>query len=70
VLERYAGAEVAQRYLEHQREQEDRTERLRAFNQERDQLLEQLSREGLTPEQLRQRMAELDPPLFDKYHLR
>jgi hypothetical protein len=70
VLERYAGAEAAQRYLEHQREQEDRNERLRAFNQERDQLLEQLSREGLTPEQLRQRMAELDPPLFEKYRLR
>ncbi|MDY7231181.1 lipase secretion chaperone [Hyalangium rubrum] len=70
VLERYAGTEVAQRYLEHQREQQDRSERLRAFNQERDQLLEQLSREGLTPEQRRQRMAELDPPLFEKYRLR
>ena len=35
-----------------------------------DQLLDQLSREGLTPEQLRQRMAELDPPLFEKYRLR
>jgi hypothetical protein len=70
VLERYAGTEAAQRYLEHQREQQDRSERLRAFNQERDQLLEQLAREGLTPEQLRQRMAELDPPLFEKYRLR
>jgi hypothetical protein len=70
VLERYAGAEVAQRYLEHQREQLERSERLRAFNQERDQLLEQLSREGLTPEQRRQRMAEMDPPLFEKYRLR
>jgi hypothetical protein len=69
VLERYAGAEAAQRYLEHQREQQDRGERLRAFNQERDQLLEQLAREGLTPEQRRQRMAELDAPLFEKYRL-
>jgi hypothetical protein len=70
VLERYTGAQVAQRHLEHQREQQERAERLRAFNQERDHLLEQLSREGLTPEQLRQRMAELDPPLFEKHRLR
>jgi hypothetical protein len=70
VLERYAGPEAAARYLEHQREQEDQSERLRAFNQEREQLLEQLSRQGLTPEQRRQRMAELDPPLFEKYRLR
>lgn len=69
VLERYAGPEVAQRYLEHQREQQDRSERLRAFNQEREQLLEQMAREGLTPEQRRQRMAELDSQLFEKYRL-
>jgi hypothetical protein len=69
VLERYAGPAIARRYLEHQQEQQDRTERLRAFNQERDQLLEQLARAGLTPEQRRQRMNEIDSQLFKKYHL-
>lgn len=69
VLERYAGPEVSRRYLAHQQEQQDRSERLRAFNQERDQLLEQLARAGLTPEQRRQRMTEIDSQLFKKYHL-
>jgi hypothetical protein len=69
VLERYASPEVARRYLEHQQEQRDRSERLRAFNQERDQLLEQLAGAGLTPEQRRQRMTEIDQQLFEKYHL-
>jgi hypothetical protein len=70
VLERYAGPDVSRRYLEHQQEQQDRSERLRAFNAERDQLLEQLARAGLTPEQRRQRMTEIDSQLFEKYHLR
>jgi len=69
VMERYAAPDVARRYLEHQQEQQDRSERLRAFNQERDQLLEQLARAGLTPEQRRQRMTEIDSQLFKKYHL-
>jgi hypothetical protein len=68
-MERYAAPDVARRYLEHQQEQQDRSERLRAFNQERDQLLEQLARAGLTPEQRRQRMTEIDSQLFKKYHL-
>jgi hypothetical protein len=69
VLERYAGPDVSRRYLEHQQEQQDLSERLRAFNQERDQLLAQLARAGLTPEQRRQRMTEIDSQLFTKYHL-
>lgn len=69
VMERYASPEVIQRYLEHQQEQQERSERLRAFNQERDQFLEQMAREGLTPEQRRQRMVELDSQLFEKYRL-
>ena len=69
VLERYAGPDSSRRYLEHQQEQQARSERLRAFNQERDQLLEQLARAGLTPEQRRQRMTEIDSQLFKKYHL-
>ena len=70
VLERFAGPGSSRRYLEHQQEQQDQSERLRAFNQERDQLLEQLARAGLTPEQHRQRMSEIDSQLFEKYHLR
>jgi hypothetical protein len=69
LMERYASPEVTQRYLAHQQEQQDRSERLRAFNEERDALLEQLSRAGLGPEQRRQRMAEIDQQLFEKYHL-
>ncbi len=70
VLERYAGPGISQRYLEHHQEQEDRSERLRAFNQERDQLLEQLVHLGLSPEEHRRRMTEIDSQLFEKYHLR
>lgn len=69
LMERYAGADVTQRYLANQQEQQDRNERLRAFNQERDALLEQLARAGLGPEQRRQRMAEIDQQLFEKYRL-
>ncbi len=69
ILEQYAGSETTRRYLDHQWEQQDRDERLRAFNQERDRLLEQLTREGLTPEQLRERMPRIDQQLFEKYHL-
>ncbi|QRN95904.1 hypothetical protein JRI60_43825 [Archangium violaceum] len=69
ILEQYAGPETTRRYLEHQLEQQDRDERLRAFNQERDRLLEQLTRVGLTPEQLRERMPGIDQQLFEKYHL-
>lgn len=69
LMERYAGPDVAQRYLAHEQEQQDRSERLRAFNQERDALLEQLARAGLGPEQRRQRMAEIDQQLFEKYRL-
>ncbi len=69
ILERYAGPESTRLYLEHQMEQQDRDERLRAFNQERERLLEQLTRAGLTPEQLRERMPGIDQQLFQKYHL-
>ncbi|HEX5749987.1 MAG TPA: lipase secretion chaperone [Archangium sp.] len=69
ILERYAGPEVTRLHLEHQLEQQDRGERLRAFNQERDRLLRQLTRAGLTPEQLRERMPGLDQQLFEKYQL-
>jgi hypothetical protein len=69
ILEQYAGPETTRRYLEHQLEQQERDERLRAFNQERDRLLEQLTRAGLTPEQVRERMPGLDQQLFEKYHL-
>ncbi|MCY1080253.1 lipase secretion chaperone [Archangium lansingense] len=69
ILEKYAGSETTRLYLEHQLEQQDRGERLRAFNQERDRLLEQLTRAGLTPEQLRERMPEIDQQLFEKYNL-
>ncbi|MBN1207333.1 MAG: hypothetical protein JXB05_20795 [Myxococcaceae bacterium] len=69
VLERYAGPEVALRDLEHHREQQERDERLRAFNAEREQLLAELVSAGLTPEQLRQRMPEIDQRLIEKYHL-
>lgn len=69
LMERYAGPEVTQRYLAAQQEQQDRSERLRAFNQERDALLEQLARAGLGPDQRRQRMTEIDRQLFEKYRL-
>ncbi|WP_164020253.1 lipase secretion chaperone [Pyxidicoccus trucidator] len=69
VYERHAGSESSLRYLEHQREQTERSERLSAFNQERARLLEQLTRSGLTPEQLRQRMPAIDQQLLVKYQL-
>lgn len=69
VFERHAGSESALRYLEHQREQRDRSERLNAFNQERERLLEQMTRSGLTPEQQRQRMPAIDRQLLVKYQL-
>lgn len=69
ILERFAGPETTRLYLEHQMEQQDRGERLRAFNQERARLLEQLTRAGLSPEQLRERMPAIDQQLFEKYHL-
>ncbi len=69
VLERHAGSESTGRYLEHQQEQRDRSERLSAFNQERARLLEQMTRSGLTPEQLRQRMPAIDRQLLTKYQL-
>ncbi|ADO70771.1 lipase secretion chaperone [Stigmatella aurantiaca] len=70
VLEHHAGTEVAQRDQEHRREQEARGERLRAFNTERERILAELSRTGLTPEQLRQRMPEIDQRLIEQYQLR
>ncbi len=70
VMERRAGPEVAARQLEFRQEQQDRAERLSAFNAERDQLLARLRGEGLTPEQLRERLPEIDQRLFEKYHLR
>ncbi|WP_163992444.1 lipase secretion chaperone [Pyxidicoccus caerfyrddinensis] len=69
VYERHAGSESALRYLEHQREQTERRERLDAFNLERARLLEQLTRSGLTPEQLRQRMPAVDQQLLVKHQL-
>ncbi|HYO55612.1 lipase secretion chaperone [Archangium sp.] len=69
VLERHAGSESTGRYLEHQQEQQDRSERLNAFNQERARLLEQMTRSGLTPEQLRQWMPAVDQQLLVKYQL-
>ncbi|MDC0714647.1 lipase secretion chaperone [Stigmatella sp. ncwal1] len=70
VLERYAGSEVAQRDQEHRHEQEERGERLRAFNTERERILAELTRAGMTPEQLRQRMPEIDQRLIEQYQLR
>jgi hypothetical protein len=69
VYERHAGSESTGRYLAHQQEQRDRSERLKAFNQERERLLEQMTRSGLTPEQLRQRMPAIDQQLLVKYQL-
>jgi hypothetical protein len=69
VLERYAGTEAARRHLEHAQQQQQRGERLNAFNAERERLLGELARAGLTPEQLRQRMPEIDQHLLEKYHL-
>lgn len=66
VLERYTGPEYARRYLDHHREQQARSERLKAFNQEREFLLKQLVSES-SPEQLRQRMLAVDQRLFEKY---
>lgn len=70
VLERYAGSESARRYLEHQQQQQAMEARLEAFNRERQQRLAELAAAGLTPEQLRERMPELDRRLFEKYELR
>jgi hypothetical protein len=69
VLERHAGSEVALRELEFRHEQQERAERLSAFNAEREQLLANLRAEGLTAEQLRERLPEIDRRLFEKYHL-
>ncbi|MFY0568426.1 lipase secretion chaperone [Archangium lansingense] len=68
VLERYTGPEYARRYLDYHQEQQTRSERLKAFNQERDLLLKQLASES-SPEQLRQRMLAVDQRLFEKYDL-
>ena len=69
VFERHLGAVAARQYLEHQREQQERDARLEAFNRERDRLLQELAASGLTPEQVRQRMPELDRRLFARYEL-
>jgi Proteobacterial lipase chaperone protein len=69
VLERHAGPEVASKELEFRRDQHERAERLSAFNAEREQLLAKLRAEGLTAEQLRERLPEIDQRLFEKYHL-
>ena len=68
VLERYTGPEYAQRYLDYHLEQQTRSERLKAFNQERELMLKQLGSES-SPEQLRQRMLAVDQQLFKKYDL-
>lgn len=70
VLERYAGSESARRHLEHQRQQEALEARLEAFNRERQQRLVEMAAAGLTPEEQRARMPELDRQLFEKYQLR
>jgi hypothetical protein len=69
VLARYTGPEYARRYLEHQREHQARSERLKAFNQEREALLKQLASEP-SPQPLRQRMLAVDERLLEKYDLR
>ena len=69
VLERHLGAAAARQYLEHEREQQERDARLEAFNRERERLLQELAASGLTPEQVRQRMPELDRQLFARYGL-
>ncbi len=70
VLERYVGSESARRYLEHQQQQQAMEARLEAFNRERQQGLAEMAAAGLTPEQQRERMPELDRRLFEKYDLR
>lgn len=69
VLERYMGSESARRHLEHQQQQQALEARLEAFNRERQQRLVEMAAAGLTPEEQRARMPELDRQLFEKYHL-
>lgn len=69
VLQAYTSAEYARRYVAHQQAQESRSERLKAFNQEREQVLKRLADTGLTSEQLRQKMPEIDRQLLEKYQL-
>lgn len=69
VLEHHLGAAAARERLEHQRAQQDRDARLEAFNRERERRLQELAASGLTPEQIRQRMPELDRLLFARYGL-
>lgn len=68
VLERYTGPEYARRYLDYHQEQQSLSERLKAFNQERESMLKQWASES-SPEQLRQRMLAVDQHLFEKYDL-
>jgi hypothetical protein len=69
IIEKYAGPEHAASYVQDQVEQAQRSERLKAFNQERDQMLKQLADQGLSPEEVRQRMPEIDRLLLTKYQL-
>ncbi len=69
VLERYTSPEYARRHLEHQQQAQAHQERLAAFHAERELLLSQLTAQGLSPEQLRERMPGIDQQLFTKYHL-
>ncbi len=69
VLGHYAGADAARSHLEYQQERQARDERLDAFNREREQALRELAASGLTAEQLRQRMPELDQRLLRKHQL-
>ncbi len=69
VLERYTSPEYARHFLEHQQQEQSHRQRLEAFHAEREQLLAQLTAQGLTPEQLRERMPGIDQHLFTKYHL-
>lgn len=69
VIEKYAGADNAARYVQDQQEQADRNERLKAFNQERDQMLAELRAKGLSPEEVQNRMPEIDRRLLHKYQL-
>ncbi|HEX2573548.1 MAG TPA: lipase secretion chaperone [Polyangia bacterium] len=69
VIEKYAGPDYAARYVQDQQEQADRNERLKAFNQERDQMLAELRAAGLSPEEVQKRMPEIDRLLLHKYRL-
>ncbi len=69
VLERNTSPENARRAQEHQQQQQSHQERLAAFNAERERMLSQLAAQGLSPEQLRERMPGIDQHLFTKYHL-